>query len=329
MPRRSRPPLKMLKKKCRPSGRNIGFAKSVSWLLKFGAITRSIGPPAADTFESPVPPRLPNRITPSRFHVPPVATPTSASAVDTPPPGSILRSLPAAKYPMNRLSGDQNGSEAPSVPASCLGSRSSIARTHNCIFGPVAAVNASQRPSGDTARWLNAVSFGGEIDNRNGGRSIAAGADNQVRAGSAIAAINTAPAIAMAASTRPERFTAGAVAPVCESDLDCSVPIANARSVAERNRRSGSFSRHRRITFSSAGCTCTRARTADPAAHRCSTARHRFGSRCRARTRDGPTASRTGSRRTQTDPIDDPRASPRTCSGDMYPTVPSTTPLPA
>jgi len=83
------------------------------------------------------------------------------------PPGSpIVFSFEFVKKPMLRLSGDQNGWEASSVPARGLASNESSARTHN--IGPPfqMAVNATVLPSGEMAKDSNAVLAGGKIERR-------------------------------------------------------------------------------------------------------------------------------------------------------------------
>jgi hypothetical protein len=56
-------------------------------------------------------------ITPFWFQLPPRGTGASASVTGCPPAMSIFFSFPPAKNPISRLSGDQNGQPAPSVPA--------------------------------------------------------------------------------------------------------------------------------------------------------------------------------------------------------------------
>ena len=59
---------------------------------------------------------------------------------------------------IERLSGDQNGYVAPSVPASCCGVAELIGRTNRAVVASAAdATKAIHRPSGDTARL---VAFG-------------------------------------------------------------------------------------------------------------------------------------------------------------------------
>src|SRR5215471_21260810 len=93
-----------------------------------------------------------NKITPSRFQVPPRGNGVSQSAKTGPPNASIFFSLPPAKNPMRRLSGDQKGRPAPSVPASGFACNESIGRTHKRdLPSGVEATYARRRPSGDIA----------------------------------------------------------------------------------------------------------------------------------------------------------------------------------
>src|SRR6202521_6358131 len=89
---------------------------------------------------------------PSRFHVPPRPVVASQSVNGGPPEASIFLSLHTAKNPMNRLSGDQKGKAAPSVPARGWGCNESSGRTHKSSFpSGVVATYAKRRPSGDRA----------------------------------------------------------------------------------------------------------------------------------------------------------------------------------
>lgn len=83
-----------------------------------------------------------------------------------PPLISTTFSFDGAKKPIDKLSGDQNGQDANPVPARGLASRESSERTHNVIVPFSAAVNASLRPSGDTANDSNDVFSGGNTDSR-------------------------------------------------------------------------------------------------------------------------------------------------------------------
>src|SRR5262245_49913725 len=89
-----------------------------------------------------------------------------ASVCGAPPPTSIRFNLPSAKYPTDRLSGDQNGVAAPSVPAS------------GCA--DVADSDRSQRregplPDATKTIWLPS----GESENENG--SVVGGVTISVR----------------------------------------------------------------------------------------------------------------------------------------------------
>ena len=98
----------------------------------------------------PVAPVL-NRITSSRLHVPPFGFGAIASACADPPSTSIRFSAPSAKNPTDRLSGDQNGSRAFSVPGNGRADVASSARSHNWDPPSDAATKASLRPSGEIA----------------------------------------------------------------------------------------------------------------------------------------------------------------------------------
>src|SRR5215475_6333665 len=80
---------------------------------------------------------------------------------------------------MNRLSGDQNGGPAPSVPRKGLASSEFISRTQRCGTPSVPKpTKASQRPSGDTLNRPAFVFSGSGIWKR-----IDSGVDEGVRQG--------------------------------------------------------------------------------------------------------------------------------------------------
>src|SRR5579862_806917 len=87
-----------------------------------------------------------------------------------PPATPIVLNFEFVKKPMLRLSGDQNGWEASSVPARGLASKESSARTHN--IGPPfqIAVNATVSPSGEMAKDSSVAFAGGKIESRNAER---------------------------------------------------------------------------------------------------------------------------------------------------------------
>src|SRR5262245_10553092 len=106
-------------------------------------------------------------ITPSRFHDPPRGTAAVHSVLTGPPVASILFSLPPAKNPMKRLSGDQNGKAASSVPASGCALKASSGRTHKRLFPDDSeATNARRSPSGESANEPKPVFSGGLITAR-------------------------------------------------------------------------------------------------------------------------------------------------------------------
>jgi len=92
---------------------------------------------------------------PSLFHAPPdpvCSVLVAQMSRGRPPEISVLFSLPLAKNPIERLSGDQNGEEAPSVPSSCRGVIDPISRINREGIEPDdEAINAIARPSGEIA----------------------------------------------------------------------------------------------------------------------------------------------------------------------------------
>ena len=93
-----------------------------------------------------------SRCSPLRFQVPPTAPSASQSVCTGPPERSTFFSLASAKKAISRLSGDQKGSTALSVPARGVISRLSRARTQICCFPSFRRTTAMARPSGETAR---------------------------------------------------------------------------------------------------------------------------------------------------------------------------------
>ena len=76
-----------------------------------------------------------------------------------PPPISIFFSFPGEKNAMKRLSGDQKGSRAPSVPGKIRAAIESRSRTHSESLPPSLATNARWRPSGERAGTLLVSKF--------------------------------------------------------------------------------------------------------------------------------------------------------------------------
>src|SRR5688500_18886793 len=89
----------------------------------------------------------------SRLQEPPrlVMPGSNAHTVCGGPPVAATRiTLSTIEYPSVLLSGDQNGKDAPSVPASGRAASESIGRTHSMrVPVPSRAVNARVRPSGE------------------------------------------------------------------------------------------------------------------------------------------------------------------------------------
>src|SRR5688500_10919489 len=96
-------------------------------------------------------------MSPATFQSAPAAAPeTLHNVVGGPPSTSIFLSLPLgptpAKNPMLRLSGDQNGAKASSVPARGCAVSAFSDRTHNMRRRSAPEpMNARRVPSGDTA----------------------------------------------------------------------------------------------------------------------------------------------------------------------------------
>src|SRR5271169_5861634 len=98
-------------------------------------------PPDADTFSSAEKGAGLKTMIPSRLHAPPPPPDASHNVKGGPPDASIFLSFPSAKNPTKRLSGDQNGRTAPSVPASACAVSASSERIQRRDF-PSALVAA-------------------------------------------------------------------------------------------------------------------------------------------------------------------------------------------
>src|SRR5688572_13432659 len=153
-------------------------------------------PPAWDTLHSgppDPPPQLPNTMSPFRFHAPDRFAPLGRLAtVSGGPPvvSTLLTLLSTVMKPTYRLSGDQKGVTAPSVPGRRLHSTVSKSRSHNpsCAV----AANTSLRPSGDTDRSSYGVTFSGTGVSNRLSELGAAGRNIQTPIASAIVAISAA-----------------------------------------------------------------------------------------------------------------------------------------
>src|SRR5437870_7898061 len=140
-------------------------------------------------------------ITPSRFHVPPREKVTLHKVCAGPPVTSIFFTLPAAKNPMKRLSGDQKGRVASSVPESGCALIESSGRIHKRVF-PEASVAAKARrsPSGEIAKEPKLAFSGGGTNRRTARDSV--GARRKYETASAMAVRIVIPATAQAISSR-------------------------------------------------------------------------------------------------------------------------------
>src|SRR5262249_34445140 len=89
----------------------------------------------------------------SRFQLPlPKKPGASVTICAEPPAASTTFSFPRAKNPSDRLSGDQNGACAPSVPGNGCAVVEASGRVQSCCRPSAdTAMNARTRPSGDSA----------------------------------------------------------------------------------------------------------------------------------------------------------------------------------
>src|SRR5262245_11220543 len=109
----------------------------------------------------------PKRITPSRFHDPPLSSLTSHNACGRPPAVSILKSLPLAKKERNRPSGDQKGETASSVASNGWATSELSGRTQSKrLPSALVAMNATRCPSGDSVTFVALDVLGGAAKDR-------------------------------------------------------------------------------------------------------------------------------------------------------------------
>src|SRR5262245_11411695 len=92
-----------------------------------------------------------NRMLPSGPHVPPRELDAVVTTCTAPLAISSVCSLPSAKKPTDRLSGDQKGDEASSAPARGSADTESSDRNQRRDRPSVVATNATLRPSGEMA----------------------------------------------------------------------------------------------------------------------------------------------------------------------------------
>src|SRR2546428_9089174 len=148
-----------------PSGRKQG-QRTLSSRRDSSSFVTPLGvPPAADICCSAPALSGAKTITPSRFQAPPRAKGASQSVSAGPPAASIFLSFPSAKNPTKRLSGDQNGNEAPSVPVSACAESPSRERTQRISLpSAVGATKVRRWPSGEMLREPALVSMKLKLD---------------------------------------------------------------------------------------------------------------------------------------------------------------------
>lgn len=167
---------------------------------------------------------------------------------------SIFFSLPGTKKPTDRLSGDQNGNVAPSVPSSGWAVSAESGRTHSSLLPESSpALKTSRVPSGERTAppvaplKTNCVFSGGRMKERTvRGRTDAARSQ-----ATANPTASTRPSAAPTHGTKVRRGvgagTAGAGAGSAAWTAEGRIPSSssNLASPMSRNRRFGSFSRQR------------------------------------------------------------------------------------
>ena len=151
----------------------------------------------------------------SLFHAPPRGTGATDTSVFTDPPSMSMRfNVPSAKNPRDRLSGDQKGDDARSVPGNGRADAESNLRNHNCDLPPDLAGKATLSPSGDIASDESLVG-GVLISRRDFPERVGAGRKARAPNTAAIS-VTTASADAHTnRSRRPDRTFGSRVVPLC------------------------------------------------------------------------------------------------------------------
>ena len=117
---------------------------------------------------------------------------------------SLYLSLPLAKNPTDRPSGDQKGYCPPSVPASGRAEVESSGRAHNCGPRGPSPLNTRVRPSGEIANDASVAVPGVVISSRVSGAS-GAGVTPHLTAPAAVAATTASNAQAIRSRPMPRR----------------------------------------------------------------------------------------------------------------------------
>ncbi len=100
-------------------------------------MTSTGSPPSAETRIRPPAATGAKTITPSLLQVPPRPSGALQITSDDPSATAIFLSFPSEKNPRYRLSGDQNGNAALSVPASCCAASELMGRSQMRPVPPV------------------------------------------------------------------------------------------------------------------------------------------------------------------------------------------------
>src|SRR5215471_9508643 len=96
-------------------------------------------------------------MTPFRLQEPPRPCSALPRIMAGPPRSLTFFSFPLAKNPTSLLSGDQNGSKPPSVPATAHGYGESRSRTQSLVLPSLEAANTTRSPLGEIAGTLLAT----------------------------------------------------------------------------------------------------------------------------------------------------------------------------
>src|ERR1700674_1888199 len=171
-------------------------------------------------------------------------------SLSLPPEISTFLSLPEAKNPMYRLSGDQKGLAASSVPAIGCASEASNRLNQSCFWPLRMAISARNLPSGETAAGCVRLA---QNPSPGGGRIAACNWDDGFTEGCrAKKMLRAMPRTATSAATRSQcrharrlAASAGTVEELPEPETTSS---AKARSEADWKRCSGFFSKQRCTT---------------------------------------------------------------------------------
>jgi hypothetical protein len=198
-----------------------------------------------------------NRMVPSAFQVPPRPFGASASTCGVAPPMSTRFNLPAANNPIDRLSGAQNGNDAPSVAGrSCATPSDSEWIQIWEAPRPRAATSARYLPSGERASCAAAatgdgdsvVFSGGAIANRTVGGSGMVGV-KKLQAAAPPARNITIEAAAIAAPITGRGGIGVSATGLPGSRSVCAIhSVSRATSLADCHRRSGSLARQTSTT---------------------------------------------------------------------------------